>query len=345
MLKKMLKKTRLLILSVLILFVLTNCDFNRPTGPSHYSEYFTESEVADVKLNWDPYVGVHPFGIYENTQQPHLEKLINAGMLRGVRLENLDDPVAQSLAMWFHNYEVEVLGLFENEYLRNPDICQIFTQQHVVPNPRVKVWEIGNEVDFMTPEEYIRIFKELYNYAKINHPDIILIPHAPSGTHGGAEIFRRMIDAGLDKLELPIIAIHFYSTESLDGLANFRSQLAKISISTRIWITETSAGDWAKEINHVRKMYPQLRSLGVERIFKHVFSEGCKEGGNSLVKICESADFVKYSPLMKLLIEEPGASTVASGPESTSINNTGTGRKVEKRTEKHGSDKKYRRQR
>jgi len=343
----MFKKARLIILLSILFAFIFHCDFNRPTGPSHYSDYFTESEVAAVKTAWSPYVGVHPFGFHQNLQQPHLQKLIDAGMLKGVRLD-INSLEAQNFAKWAQGQGIEVLGLFDNKYLRDPNICQILSQ-HIITNPQITTWQIGNEVGFMSMEKYVEIFKELYDYTKINYPGVILIPQAPSGTHGGAEQLRKMLKAGLDKLcreGLPIIAIHFYSTESLDGLAGFKSQLTEVSISTKIWITETGAGKWAKQINHVKKMYPQLKRLGVERIYWYTFSEDCKKG-NALVKICGDSNSAEYSPLMKLLIEKSGNNSTISKTLHglKSVPDNSNAKKIIRREEKkHNSDKKRRRQ-
>lgn len=279
------------------------------TGPSDTYDYLSESEVSAVKAVWSPYVGVFPD--WENTQQPHLLKLINAGMLKGVRLGDLGNPTVQYFARWLQSHGVEVLGLFDNEHLRRPDVCQILSQ-YITQNPGITIWEIANEVQGfanMSSEEYMRIATPLFYYAKQNHPNIRLAIGAVAGNGSSADDLRRMIDAGLDKLcrdGLEIVPIHFYSWEST-RLHEFKSQIERLPISTRIWITETNhmPPSWTRHIGYVKEIYPMLKnSLRAERIYWYVFSEGRDFCGGeySLVKGLWNDPPIEYSPLMKLLI-------------------------------------------
>jgi len=296
----MLKKIELLILVVLIVGDFSACKFDLPTSPD--SPQGRNDGVA--KTMWSPYIGVHAFG--PEIQKPHLLKLIQAGVLRGVRLENLDNPDIQRFAAWFQGQGVEVLGLFENEHLRKPNVCKIFSQ-HVAQNPGVLVWEIGNEVQGfigMSSEEYMQIVTPLFYYVKQNYPQIKLAIGAVAGNGGSADDLRRMIDAGLKKLcqdGLEIVPIHFYSSSST-RLHEFKSQLSRLPISTRIWITETNdmPPNWSAQIRYVTEMYSRLRSaLKAERIYWYVFSE---RSDFSLVKGLPDGLPAEYSPLMKLLI-------------------------------------------
>ncbi len=300
----MLNKIKFLILFVLIIFVIANCKF-KLTGPSDCTPDSTNSDLASaVKTTWDPYVAVHPF---MGDQRPHLLKLIQAGTLRGVRLEGLDDSRTQEFARWFQSHGVEVLGLFENEYLREPNVCEILSQ-HVISNPQITAWEIGNEVNNfvgMEAGEYISIFRKLFYYARQHHPHIAIVSQAPVGNGNGADILRRMIDAGLDRLcyeGLPIVAIHFYSWKSL-RLGEFQNQIARLPISTRVWITETNTmpPNWSEQVEYVKKVYPKLKSsLRAERIYWYVFSG--ERSDFSLVKGLVGGLPIEYSPLMNLLV-------------------------------------------
>jgi len=349
----MLKKIELLILIVLITGCFSTCKFDLLTSTEFPDNTEGSGNIA-TKATWDPYIGVHPFGCDAGIQQPYLLKLIRAGALRGIRLGNLQNPEVQRFAAWFQNQGVEILGLFDNEYLRNPNICQIFSQ-HVAQNPGITVWEIGNEVrgfpecGFVgfTPEEYMQIAMPLFYYVKQNHPNVRLAIGAVAGNGSSADDLRRMIDAGLNKLcqdGLEIVPIHFYSWKSM-RLAEFQSQIARLPISTRIWITETNdmPPSWNTQIGYVTEMYPKLKSaLRAERIYWYVFSE---PSDFALVKGLADNRPVEYSPLMKLLIEEPDSNsampTTVLSPEFKPIHNTTNNKK---KTEKNNQNRKSRRQ-
>jgi len=290
---------------VLICFVfITACKFSLPTSSDSLDNTERNDNAAKA---WDPYVVVHAFACDAGIQQPHLLKLIQAGALRGVRMGDLGNPEIQRFARWFQGQGVEILGIFNNEYLRNPNVCQIFSQ-HVAQNPGVFVWEIGNEVSgfaAMNSEEYMRIATPLFYYVKKNHPNVRLAIGAVAGNGSSADDLRRMIDAGLNKLcqdGLEVVPIHFYSWNST-RLAEFQSQVARLPIFTRIWITETNdlPPNWSTQTGYVAEMYPKLRSaLRAERIYWYVFSE---PSDFSLVTgLADSGQVVVYSPLMNLLI-------------------------------------------
>lgn len=179
-------KMRFLIFPGLILitfiFLLVGCQVDLPHSSSSPSA--SESVVKEI---WDQYIVVHPFG--SEIQQPHLLKLIQSGALRGVRLDVLDNPEIQHFALWFQSHGVDVLGLFENEHLRKPNVCQIFSQ-HVIQNPGITTWEIGNEVAgfiAMSAEEYTKIATILFYYVKQNHPNIRLAIGAVAGNGDSAD--------------------------------------------------------------------------------------------------------------------------------------------------------------
>lgn len=319
----MLNKLKFLIFAILIIFAFSVCKFKLPTSPD------TEESNNSIKTIWSPYVGVFPSGIRENIQQPHLLKLIQAGVLKGVRLGWLDNPDAQYFARWFQGHGVEVLGLFENKFLRDPNVCQIFSQQ-VRQNSGITTWEIGNEVGGfinMSPEEYIKISTKLFYYVKQKHPYIILAIGAVAGNGRSADALRRMIDAGLDKLcqdGLKIVPIHFYSWEST-RLQEFKSQIARLSAHVRIWITETNSmpPSWNTQIGYVEEIYPKLKnSLRAERIYWYVFAENRDfHGGEfSLVKGLTDGPPIEYSPLMKLLIGDASISSTSTSTSTISQN-------------------------
>jgi len=323
----MLKKIELLILIVLITGCFSACKLDLPTSSDSPGNAGRNDNAA--KAMWDPYIGVHPFAGDAGIQQPHLLKLIQAGALRGVRMGNLQNPEEQRFASWFQGQGVEILGTFNNEYLRDPNVCQIFSQ-HVAQNPGVFVWEIGNEVSGFpgcgfvgfTPEEYMQIAMPLFYYAKQNHPNVRLAIGAVAGNGSSADNLRRMIDAGLNKLcqdGLEIVPIHFYSWKST-RLAEFQSQIVRLPVSTRIWITETNdmPPNWSTQTGYVAEMYPRMRSaLRAERIYWYVFSE---PSDYALVKGLADGTPVEYSPLMNLLI---GADNTNSSVSDAAVDNFG----------------------
>lgn len=123
-----------------------------------------------------------------------------------------------------------------------------------------------------------------------------------------------MIDAGLDKLchdGLEIVPIHFYSWQS-SRLAEFKSQIARLPLTTRIWVTETNdmPPRWDYQIGYVEEIYPKLRkSLRAERIYWYVFSMPPSSfypyQNYSLVAGLAEQGEVEYSPLMNELISAP----------------------------------------
>jgi len=314
----MFKKVKFLFISIIsIIFVMT-CTFDLPKDLVNSSKSSSGSEESKLTKNWDPYIGVHPFSCGPEGQQKHLLKLIEAGILQGIRLWNLDAPDTQEFALWFIANGVEVLGTIDNEYLKSPNLCQIF-EQHILQNPEIITWEIGNEVTGfidMQPEEYMERFKKLFYFTKQNYPHIILASEGIAGNGNAADLLRRMIDSGLNELckdGLQIVAIHFYSWKSL-RLEEFKSQIDRIPISTRIWVTETNLmpPKWLKQIDYVVEMYPKIRnSLRAERIYWYVFAEGkdFHNGEYSLVKGLAGEPPIEYSPLMKALIKDSSNAT------------------------------------
>ncbi len=315
----MFKKTELLIFIILIITCFSVCKFDLPTQSS--SDNLLSGENNFIKTIWDPFIGIHLFTWDLSVIQPHLLKLIEAGALKGARVGGLDNPDVQRFIRWLYSRNVEVLGSFDNKFLREPNIYTIFDQM-VLQNPTIRNWEVGNEVSGfigMEPEEYMKIAGGLFYYVKQNYPHLRLAIGAVAGNGSSADILRRMIDAGLNKLcrdGLEIVPIHFYSWKSA-RLGEFKSQIARLPISTRIWVTETNEmpPSWDRQVEYVKKVYPLLRSsLRAERIYWYVFSE---PSDFSLVKGLVDGGAVEYSPLMNLLI---GANKIDSTLTDTTIN-------------------------
>ncbi len=293
------QKTEMLAIIILVIACFSSCKFTLPTQTAD------ESSSNEIISKWSPYVGVFP-GI-STIQETHLSKLANAGMVRGVRLGWLHLAESQRLARSIQSMGIEVMGLFENDFLRAPDVCEIFSG-HVRNNPGVVYWEIGNEITYVKlfQKEYVEIVKKLFFYAKQHHPEIIIVSGGIGGNVAAADSLRQMIDAGLDKLcrdGLKVVTIHFYSLGAFTRIAEFKSQIMRLPSHVRIFITEanTMPPTWNNQISYVKEMYPQLRdALRAERIYWYAF---CGDGDFALVRM----NTWEYSPLMKLLVGETGA--------------------------------------
>ncbi len=136
------------------------------------------------RSSWDGYVCVHNFSLDE--QAIYLESLINVGALRGVRMDRLEDN--NELVYWLHARGVDVLGIFDNEHLRDPNVVEIF-HRYVQEYPFIDNWEIGNEVDYfikpsMTAKEYMNIFDKIYQASR--GWGITIVSQAPFGTIAGS---------------------------------------------------------------------------------------------------------------------------------------------------------------
>lgn len=258
------------------------------------------ANLPDVRQVWSPYVGIHAYGGGES-QKPYLLDLKKAGMLQGVRIEALELLDVQQFAVWLNSQNIEVLGLFGNKHLRNPNVIQIFDQM-VRQNPTVRVWEIGNEVNGYRPEnpdpglnmpisEYMPIFKNIFYYAKTNHPGIKVIPQ--SDDLGG------MLDLGLDQIirdGLAIVTVHFYESEKTLSLEVLQKQIARVPGTTQVWITETGDNVWPTQISYAQTNYPRYRNtLRAIRIYWYVLSE-CPYGRGDYSLIAGLPDQCQTNP-------------------------------------------------
>ncbi len=234
---------------------------------------------------WSPYLGLHAFNWEANIQQPHLVKLLDAGMVRGLRVD-VNGPHIPSVVAWAQGHGVQdVLGIFGNEHLRSPNVVDHFDAV-VAANPAITHWEIGNEVELfiqMDVAEYMPVFMALYEHAKVKHPELVLIPHAPVGGGSSVDIIDGMMDQGILKLandpdinrRLQVVSIHIYSFESA-FIYKVKRQLQRLPATTEVWITETglNAADWSAHPEFVATWYPRLRDLlRASRIYWYVFSE------------------------------------------------------------------------
>jgi hypothetical protein len=264
---------------------------------SCYKTEITEVDVLDMSA-WSPNIGVHNFTLSEQTK--YLEPLVRSGNLEYVRVGWLSN--SNELTNWLHSRGIEVLGLFENEFLRDPNVVEIFRSQ-VQGHPHIQYWEIGNEVDYfikMSAQEYMTIFDKIYQASR--DWDIILLSQAPFGNIDGAKFFKAMVDNGLDKYSDIVVALHYYGYTS-EAIHRFSSQVHRLPLSVDVWVTETGIKDQSKHIGYVNEIYPNLTNvLRAKKIFWYVFSE-CSE--HSLVSnLCsDCGGNVTPSPLYRLLVD------------------------------------------
>ncbi len=278
-------KIKLIILLSLLLF-------------SCYKADISEDQVLN-RGAWNAYTNIHDFGF--GLQDPYFRKLVKAGAVIGIRAGKLD---SSSISNWLYGGRVEVLGIFDNEHLREPNVCGVF-ESHVRRYPYIKYWEIGNEVEYfinMQPEEYMPIFEKIYQTSK--KLNVTVLSQAPFGNIDGARIFERMVKLGLDKYPDIIVALHFYGYAS-EAMHKFAAQVHKLPLSTRVWVTEAGINQFSKHIGFVNQIYPDIvNSLRAERIYWYVFSE-CSEYSlvNNLAPACAGAG-IGISPLFSALIGE-----------------------------------------
>ncbi|MDD4860427.1 MAG: hypothetical protein PHR56_09565 [Dehalococcoidales bacterium] len=255
-----------------------------------------EDDVLDLSV-WSPYINIHNFEF--SLQAPHFSKLVDAGVVRGIRTGKLE---VGSVSSWMFGGQIEVLGIFDNEYLRSPNVCEIF-EGYVCSHSYIQYWEIGNEVEHfigMSPEEYMIIFDKIYKSSR--NLNVTLLSQAPFGNIDGSKIFKRMIDAGLNKYPDIIAALHFYAFDS-KAIHYFAEQVDRLPLSTKVWVTEAGINQFSKHISFVNQIYPDIvNSLRAERIYWYVFSE-CGEHSlvSNLAPACTGS--VMISPLYHKLIE------------------------------------------
>jgi hypothetical protein len=255
-----------------------------------------EDDVLDLST-WSPYVNVHDFGF--NLQAPYFSKLVDAGVIKGIRTGKLE---SGAISSWMFGGQIEVLGIFDNEHLRNANVCEMF-ERYTRSYPHIQYWEIGNEVEHfidMSPEEYMIIFDKIYKASR--GLNVTLLSQAPFGNIDGSKIFKRMIDAGLDKYPDIIVALHFYAFDS-KAIHYFAGQVHRLPLSIKVWVTEAGINQFSKHISFINQIYPDIvNSLRAERIYWYVFSE-CSEHSlvSNLAPACTGS--VMISPLYHKLIE------------------------------------------
>ncbi len=256
---------------------------------------------------WSKFLGIHTFSWHENLQQPHLDPLFRAGLVRGIRLDYT--PESENAARWAKERGADVLCIFSNDLLREPNIEELFDYV-VVSNPSVDYWEIGNEVgnfSGMDPEEYMPIFLRLHEHVQKNHLGLVIIPYAPVGGNKGAKSFEIMMNNGLQDLTtrqrggIKVISLHAYGNSIL-FYSRIKKEIERLPIDVQIWVTETGVADFSKQVPYVLNTYPKIRTMfRASRIYWYVASE-CSEYSLIGGLASDCAGTVTYSPLYQQLI-------------------------------------------
>lgn len=265
---------------------------------SCYKADISEDQVLNRGV-WSEYINIHDFGF--GLQDSYFRKLVETGAVIGIRIGKLD---SSSTSNWLYGGRVEVLGIFDNEYLRESNVCEVF-ENYTRRHPYIKYWEIGNEVEYfinMQPEEYMPIFEKIYQTSK--KLNVTVLSQAPFGNIDGAKIFERMVKLGLDKYPDIIVALHFYGYAS-EAIHKFAAQVHKLPFSTKVWVTEAGINQFSKHIGFVNQVYHDIQSsLRAERIYWYDFSE-CSEHAlvSNLAPACAGAG-IGISPLFSALIGE-----------------------------------------
>lgn len=244
--------------------------------------------VVGVLGNWSPYLVVHDTGGVVNGYSDALTKLARSGNLKGVRVEIGRTNVNGLTNSVINTLGIEVLGLIDNQFLFDPNI-ETRIDEIFRAYPTVRYFQVGNEVTTIlrkpgptiTIEEYMTVFKRVYNHVQRNHPGraTLLIQSAIGSGRSGAGEIHRMIELGLrdmspDKI---IIAFNCYSVNAASGYMDVLNGSLR---DYRVWVTESGIADYNEHVTFVANSYPMLRNyLRPERIYWYALWVGDGEYG------------------------------------------------------------------
>lgn len=300
-------------------FLCANCNrATSVTAPSNYSNS-SNNVVAGVRANWSPYIVVHTSGEALAAYQKAIPELVAAGALRGVRIGITKGEGKNSVNEWIASAVPDVLWVLDNYYLFEPNIEGVIDQ---VFNwyPSIRYLQIGNEVTTILPkpgpqitvEEYMTIFKRVYNHVQKNHPNRVMLvvqPTIGSGKSGAQEI-ERMIELGLKEMppDKIILSFNCYTAIAASEYTNILNSSLR---DYRVWVTETGIADYNEHISFVANEYPRLKHyLRFEIMFWYALWVGDEEYGSDtgFGLIRNLRDFPRQdywrSPLFKVLTGE-----------------------------------------
>lgn len=269
--------------------------------------------------NWSPYINIQPTGEARAAYKEAIGALQDEGAIKGARVEFVrshgfrNDTVEMVSSMG-----IEVLGIVDNYYLTyDAPVIERVIDDIVRAYPEIRYLQIGNEITTIIPkhdpqisiEEYMAIFKRIYDYVEYNHPKIMLLTQSTlgSGDYGANEL-EKMAKLGLKDMspDRVIVAMNVYSANAANKYAGvINGPLRKF----RVWITESGIKDPSKHISYVEFEYLRLKNLlRAERIYWYVMwgSDSGVDTDFSLIKGIEGPErpATWQSPLFKKLIEQ-----------------------------------------
>ena len=266
------------------------CNNGRTTGLFEPTEVFPDTAGTsnppawnESLFVWSPYVVVHTPGGALEAYQKAIPELMATGSLKGVRMGIVKGQGRNNVNAWIASTGLDVLWIFDNEYLFEPNNIEWAIDEAVALYPSIKYLQIGNETTTILPkpgpqisiEAYMAALKRIYAYIQIRYPGIILVTQSTfgSGNYGSNEL-ETMVKLGLKEMSPSklIVGMNVYSLST----ANNYSHVINGSLrGYRIWVTETGSTNPNDHIRYVRDLYPILRNiLRAERIYWYALYEG-----------------------------------------------------------------------
>ena len=314
---KMTRRVSLVLLSS-ALFCGCNSRFFSPTAPTLTADSgLITVNTPEGQIGWSPYIVVHSDGGAVEGYRKALTLLKSRGMVRGVRvgLSGYGDTGVQMIS----SLGIEMVGIVPNESLFDSNL-EAMIDRYVSSYPDIKVFQIGNEVTTinqtqglpkMTIEQYMDVFKKIYNHVRSNPSPVMLMTQSTfgSGFYGSDEL-KKMVELGLKPNILSpqrvIVGINVYSDDALGEYVSTRNQYLDDPKQGgyRVWVMETGSPNPSEHISHVRSFYSRLASaLGAERIYWYVLWGGDTgpDVGFSLISNPYDTNRMTYSPLFKAL--------------------------------------------
>lgn len=292
------------------------------TGPSSVNSSNNSSNGSGNSTNlssWSPYVVVHTPGNALEAYRQTMPALIANGNLRGVRIGIYKGEGNNFVNQGLLDMGLEGLGIIDNYYLFDPNIEQVMDDA-IRWYPRIKVFQIGNELTTILPksgpqisvEQYMAVFDRIYRHVERNYPDIKLVTQSTfgSGSYGSIEL-ERMDQLGLHNYSPSrvFIGLNCYSVSSA---VNYASVLDSHSFrGYQVWVTETGISDPEQQVEFVQRVYPVLVDylrpardrFGNPRIYWYTYYGGdsLPDGGYGLIKNLSNPE---KSPLYRVLAGE-----------------------------------------
>ena len=307
------------ILPVISLTVFYGCNSRffsaiAPSGTDDGDSPLISVDTPEGQIGWSPYIVIHSDGGAIEGYRKALMDLKSRGMVRGARvgLSGYRDSIVQMIS----SLGIEMVGIVGNEELFNPN-PEAMIDRYISGFPEIRVFQIGNEITTINPsqkmtiEQYMDVFKKIYNHVQLNYPSITLMTQSTfgSGSYGSDEL-KRMVELGLKPDIISprrvIVGVNIYSDNALNDYISVRNQYldSPNQGGYRVWVMETGSSNPADQIAHVKSFYHRLTSaLGAERIYWYVLWNGDSgpEVGYGLIVNPRNPSIMTYSPLFKVL--------------------------------------------